>query len=201
MVLTENKIICEGHVLKQVKRLNTNTFTEEYGGYIEPKLFHKYKSSIKWIGLNTKVYGTVVIRGRAYFDADSIIKHTTLIGAFFIGKKCTIINSNLSTFAGCIRIDNNCNVINKTFAGSGKYTPELFQEKNFCYKHHNGIHLILTEHYCRVGCLTLTYDQARNILFNDVTWNKLKIKKFKDNPTIFSTEGREWLINEYKNIK
>lgn len=192
MRITSNTIIYDGKVLYQVARFNTVTCKEELGGYVESKN-NLPTDKDSWIYPGTKVYGRTKIIGKVYIHKDTIIKDTQLYGDFIIGKNCVINNSNITVIDKHIQIEDKSTIDNLVFRGVGLYESYLFNDGYFNYQFKNTIHLIMTKHYCRVGCLTLDYNTAWNYLNDEVKWEELALQHYKDSRFVFTNKSKEWL--------
>lgn len=196
MKLTDNKIELEGCILYQVARFNTTTSSEELGGYIEPKLFRQIDPN-SWIGTNSYVYRCPMLCGRIIIKNNSKVVDSILNGNFFIKNNVIIDGCNIKTrYYNCV-IDNGAIIRNKMFVATGTYNAQLFNDEYFEYKCYGVVDLIMTKHYCKVFCLTMTYNEAWEYLHNDQLFVNLQ-KKYQDTTPmqLFLPETKEWLLQQ-----
>lgn len=196
MRLTENKIEYDGCVLFQVARYNTITHQEELGGYIEKSLFKTIDNS-GWIDINSYVYRCSLFTGKFFIHKNVTIHDSIIQGNFIIRDNVEICGSNISTRHYHCVLDKNSKVLNKKFVGNGLWEEMLFNDGEFKHIFHNGIDLTLTTHYCKIGCLTLSYYAAWNYLTNETSWKKMEEKYKKESPnTLFTINTKHWLTEQ-----
>jgi hypothetical protein len=196
MRLTDNKIEYDGCILYQVARFNTVTHCEELGGYIEKKLFQQIDSN-SWIGTNSYVYRCSLLHGKFIIKDNSIVVDSMLSGKFFIKDHVKISGCNIKTrYYNCI-IDAGAQVLNKTFVATGTYNAKLFDDEYFEYKCYGVVDLIMTKHYCKVFCLTMTYLEAWKYLHDDQIFAELQNKYQSTSPMqLFLPDTKQWLLEQ-----
>ena len=196
MRLTGTKIEYDGHTLYQVARYSTQKHREELGGYIEKHLFIQLDPE-SWVAQNSYVYRCPSLRGKILIGKNVIVVDSILNGRFFIKDNAVISGSDIRTrHYNCI-IDRGAQVYNKIFVGTGTYEAKLFDDEYFEYKRGHAIDLIMTKHYCKVGCLTMSYIEAWDYLHDEQKWNELKLKYQDTSPLqLFTNEGKQWLFEQ-----
>lgn len=196
MRLTDNKITYDNCILYQVARFNTQLQKEELGGYIEKSLFYKLDSD-SWIAVNSYVYRCPTLSGRMLIHSNVIINDSILNGRFFIKENVTISGCNIRTrHYNCV-ISKNCKIYNRNFVATGTYDSILFDDEYFEYKCNNTVDLIMTKHYCKVFCLTMTYTEAWEYLHNEKQWAALQHKYQNTTPfQLFTSEIKNWLLEQ-----
>lgn len=193
MRLTDTKIVYDECVLYQVARYNMQTHCEELGGYIEKQLFHQLDEN-SWIGLNSYVYKCPLLRGKIIIGKNVTVVDSILNGRFFIKDDVVISGSNIRTrYYNCV-IGKCAQIYNKTFVGTGTYEAKLFDDEYFHYQCYGTIDVVMTKRYCKVYCLTMTYEDAWMYLHNDLLWEQLRHKYQDTTPfQLFSEETRCWM--------
>ena len=196
MRLTDNKIEYDSCILYQVARFNTITCREELGGYIEKKLFKQLDPN-SWIGANSYVYRCPLLKGKFIIKNNSKIVDSVLNGKFFIRDNVIISGCNIRTrYYNCV-IDTGAHIFNKTFVATGTYDAKLFDDEYFEYKCYGVVDLIMTKHYCKVFCLTMTYLEAWKYLHDDEIFAELQKKYQSTSPMqLFLPETKQWLLEQ-----
>ena len=195
-ILTNNSIQFEGHTLYQLQEIDYWGFKGKYSGYVDNDYWISNPNIKLDIGKNAKIYG-IKCHGHIYAGENSIIANDILRGSLSFGKNTVIRNSNIATQLDKVAIFNNeCKVIDKDILAIGVYYPHLFEDGQFIVKMYNGINLILTDHYCRVNCKLMTYEEAWKYLHNDDIWHQLALKAYKDSQMVFTPNSKQWLLQE-----
>jgi hypothetical protein len=187
--LTDNKVEFEGHTFTQIKRKRDNG-SFELGGYIEelPKIRGEF-----WVGKNSYVFADCVIDGNIRIKENCIIKNSVLNNSFVIGNGCHIENTKINghpSFATWI--ETGCNIINQQFDSVGKYDPFYFEDGKIKTDTYNNNILTMTDNYCRVNCLTMTYETAWEYLHNQEKWDYIK-SKHENTPQVYYSDTKKWL--------
>ena len=188
--LTNNKVEFEGHTFIQIKREQSNG-EFELGGYVEETL-PKIRGEV-WICKGSYVFGDCELDGKIRISPNCVIKNSKLYNILFVGADCQIINSNITGHAVHATVfDKNCIIEGQTIRTIGKYPPDFFCNGKFKMDTYNGVILLMTDNYCRVNCLTMTYEMAWEYLHNEEKWNYM-MTKHQDFPQIFHRDTKKWL--------
>jgi len=193
--LTNNTIIFEGHILTQIKEEWNGQIV--YGGYIEKELVHNPNM---WIDKNSYLINTQ-IHGKVIIGKNTIIRNSVIIGNCHIKDNCQITNCIICAppdkgnhFESGIILNN------QNIEGIGEYSKLICNDGNFINDHYNDVYLNITEHYCRVNCMTLTHEQADKILHSDELWEEFRQRNL-DEPNIFTKDTKIWLQYWFDKIK
>lgn len=195
-ILTNTSIEFENHTLYQLQEIDMWGFKGKKVGYIDNDQFLSMPKNKFNIGTNAKIYNTQFC-GHIYIGNNSVISNSIIRGSISIGADCIIKDSILSTKIDKVAaFRNNTHINGQDILAIGIYTPKLFEDGQFITKMHNGIALILTDHYCRVNCKTMTYEEAWDYLCDDDKWQHLAITNYRDSQTVFLPSTKEWLREE-----
>lgn len=187
--LTDNKVEFEGHTFVQVKRKRDDG-SFEFGGYIEelPKIRGEF-----WIGKNSYMFADCLIDGNVRIKENCIIKNSTLNNSFVIGNNCHINNTIINGHPKYVTwIEADCIIVNQRFESVGKYESFYFSDGQIETDTYNNNILTMTDNYCRVNCLTMTYEKAWQYLHDEEQWNYI-MSKHPDTPQVYYPDTKKWL--------
>lgn len=186
---TENIVEFDNRKFTQIKRkLENGKF--ELGGYIECGAIIRGEI---WINQDSYVYGNCVLDGKIRIHKNTIIKNTTLSGHMVIGSNCVIENSYIQAVTKyATTINNNCKIYGQAFKSTGKYDPFYFEDGIIQTDSYNNNILTMTNNYCKINCLFLTYEKAWEYLNDEDKWSYMKLNNL-DTPQVFYQDTKKWL--------
>jgi hypothetical protein len=186
---TNNSVEFEGRKFIQIKKkLDSGNFM--FGGYIEMGAIIRGEV---WIGKNSYIFKDCALDGNIRVRENSIIKNSILTGRMVIGSNCTIDSCHIRAVTQYITvIDNNCNIYKQYFKSTGKYEPYYFKDGNIETDTYNNNVLTMTNNYCKINCLFLTYEKAWEYLNNEEKWEYMQ-NKYLDVPQVFYKDTKKWL--------
>lgn len=188
--LTNNKVEFEGHTFVQIKRpLSNGKF--QFGGYVEEKLPHIRGDF--WADQNSYIFGDCEINGKVRIHKNCIIKNSQLHNNMILGDNCAIIDSTIKghhTYSTLF--EQGCVIEKQQFICVGKYPPFYFQDGKIETDTYNGVILTMTQNYCKVNCLIMTYETAWNYLNDADKWEFIK-SKHPDVPEVYYEDTKKWL--------
>ena len=184
--LTNNKVEFEGHTFTQIKRKRDDgsfELVEEL-----PKIRGEF-----WVGKNSYVFRDCHIDGDIRIKENCIIRNSTLLNSFVIGANCYIENTTIKGSSQRVTwIEQGCKIINQNFCSIGKYESFYFEDGQIETDLYNNNILTMTNNYCRVNCLTMTYEKAWQYLHDEEQWNYIK-SKHPDTPQVYYSDTKKWL--------
>lgn len=188
--LTNNKIEFEGHTFIQIKRqLPNGSF--ELGGYVEEKL-PKIRGDV-YIGKNSYVFADCEIDGKIKVGENCIIRNSKLYNRMRVENNCKIIDSVIKGHINRpTTFKNNCEILCQNFKSNYKYGNYFFQDGKITTDEYNGVILNMTNNYCMVNCLIMTYEAAWEYLHNEEKWNYM-MNKYPDTPEVYYKDTKKWL--------
>ena len=187
--LTNNKVEFEGHIFTQVKRELPNG-KWEYGGYVEelPKIRGEF-----WIGKDSYMFKDCVVEGNIRIHENCVIKNSALFGTFSIKNNCNVVNSCVDgRYTNVTAFDTGCTIINQNFKSVGRYPVYFFEDDIIESDTYNGNILSMTNNYCKVNCLIMTYETAWSYLNDDEKWEFIK-SRYPDTPKVYLSDTKKWL--------
>ena len=188
--LTNNKVEFEGRTFIQIKRKRPDG-EFELGGYVEENL-PKISGEV-WICKGSYVFGDCELIGDIRISSNCVIRNSKLHNILFVGIGCNITNSNITGHSVQATIfDKQCVINDCTINTIGRYSPDFFCHGKFKIDTYNNVVLLMTDDYCRVNCLTMTYEMAWEYLNNEEKWNYM-MTKHQDFPQIFNKDTKKWL--------
>ena len=188
--LTNNKVEFEGRTFVQVKRELLNGKIE-FGGYVEEKL-PRIRGDF-WIGKDSYLFGDCEINGGARIRKNCIIKNSKICNGVIVGDNCIIIDSTIEGFSNySMALDKGCIINKQQFQSVGKLQSDFFKDGKIQMDTYNNNVLLMTDNYCRVNCLTMTYEIAWEYLHNEEKWNFIK-SQHVDTPQVYYPDTKKWL--------
>lgn len=187
--LTDNKVEFEGHTFTQIKRqLPNGKF--EFGGYVENT---KNIDEDFWISKNSYMFGDCETKGKIRIGSNCIIKNSKLHYNILIDSGCIIQESQILGSIICATlIDKNCKIIRQTFKSRNRYPSFLFEDGDMITDVYNNVTLNMTNNYCKINCILMTYEMAWEYLQNEEKWQKIKSDHLKT-PEVFYPDTKKWL--------
>lgn len=188
--LTNNEVEFEGHTFVQIKKkLSTGMY--KYGGYIEKNL-PKIRGDF-WADQDSYIFGDCEINGKVRIHKNCIIKNSKLYNNMVIGDSCTITNSTIEghhTYA--TSFEQGCIIDKQQFICVGKFPSYFFEDGKITMDTYNNNILLMTDNYCRVNCLIMTYEIAWSYLQDEIKWEFIK-SKHPDTPQVYYPDTKKWL--------
>lgn len=188
--LTNNKVEFEGRTFVQVKReLPNGKF--ELGGYIEEKL-PRIRGDF-WIGQGSYLFGDCEVEGKIRIHKNCVIKGSKLYNNMVIANNCVITNSIINGHVKYATwFEQGCVINKQNFKSVGKYPSYFFNDGEIETDCYNNNILLMTDNYCRVNCLIMTYEVAWEYLHNNEKWEFIK-SQHPDVPQVYYPDTKKWL--------
>lgn len=188
--LTDNKVEFEGHEFVQIKKILSNG-KEKYGGYIETKLPHIRGNF--WIDQNSYMFGDCVVDGKVHIHKNCIIKNSRLYNNIIIHDDCIIADSTIQGhLAHATLFEEKCIIEKQWFKSMGKFSSYFFEDGKITMDTYNDNILLMTKNYCKINCLTMTYETAWSYLQDSAKWEFIK-SRHPETPQVYYPDTKKWL--------